>query len=143
MPAYNYFPATYQPNYYQQVPMMPQQQPQQPIQTGNMIWVSSDMEADSYPIAPNNAVVLWNRSVPVVYIKQADASGRPSIKIYELKERSKNAQEAIVSSEGKNTQQCASRSEIDGILSEIEAIKNDVKAVKKILRKKVDEDADE
>jgi hypothetical protein len=40
-----------------------------------------------YPVAPNNAVALWNQNDPVVYLKQADASGRPSMKIYDLVER--------------------------------------------------------
>lgn len=85
MPAFNsYFPATYQP-YTQQFYQNPYNQQQ--IQSNSIIWVGSDAEADAYPIAPNNAITLWNRSLPVVYFKQADASGKPSMKIYELVER--------------------------------------------------------
>jgi HAMP domain-containing protein len=94
MPAYNYFPATYQP-YYQNSYMQPQpqmmQQSQMPptasaVQTSGIIWVSGDSEADAYPLAPNNAVTLWHRTMPIVYFKQADASGKPSMKIYDLVE---------------------------------------------------------
>ena len=52
----NYYPATYQPMYYQ--PPV-QQQTQQP---SSLIWVSNITEAQSYPVAPNNAVALWDAS---------------------------------------------------------------------------------
>lgn len=39
-------------------------------------------------IAPNAAVALWDSTAPTVYLKQADASGKPSLKIYDLVERS-------------------------------------------------------
>ena len=93
----NYFPVTYQP--YQQSYYQPYQQPvqmqqpvlQQPQQT-SIIWVSGDKEAAMYPVAPNNAVTLWSQSEPVVYLKQADASGKPVMKIYDLVERTTTAQ---------------------------------------------------
>ena len=82
MPYYNYYPSMYQPpqNYYNQQPQQSQ------VQTNGIIWVSSDAEADAYPLAPNNAITLWHRSMPIVYFKQADASGKPTMKIYDLVE---------------------------------------------------------
>ena len=95
MPYTPYYP-TYQ--YYQ--PPMPdqlaqlrqnqyqpnmQQVPQQ--QAPSIAWVQSEAEAMTYPIAPNNAVTLWDSNAPVIYLKQADASGKPSMKIYDLVER--------------------------------------------------------
>ena len=68
----------YQPNM-QQVPQQTQ---------SSMIWVSSEQDAFNYLIAPNSAVTLWDSNSPVVYLKQADASGKPSMKIYDLVERS-------------------------------------------------------
>lgn len=67
----------YQPNM--------QQVPQQ--QAPSIVWVQSEAEAMTYPIAPNNAVTLWDSNAPVIYLKQADASGKPSMKIYDLVER--------------------------------------------------------
>ena len=52
-----------------------------------MIWVNGEQEAMSYLVAPNSAVALWDSTAPVIYLKQADASGKPSIKIYDLVER--------------------------------------------------------
>lgn len=81
--AYNpYFPATYQPQYMQY-------QPQQ--QSTGVLWVSGMQEALAYPVAPNNAVALWDSSCPAIYLKQADASGKPSIKTYDLVERKETA----------------------------------------------------
>lgn len=40
-----------------------------------------------YLVAPNSAVALWDSNSPTIYLKQADASGKPSIKIYDLVER--------------------------------------------------------
>lgn len=62
-----------------------QQVPQQ--QAPSIVWVQSEAEAMTYPIAPNNAVTLWDSNAPVIYLKQADASGKPSMKIYDLVER--------------------------------------------------------
>ena len=67
----------YQPNMHQ----VPQQQ------SPSIVWVQNEMEAANYLIAPNSAVTLWDSNSPVVYLKQADASGKPSMKIYDLVER--------------------------------------------------------
>lgn len=100
---YPYYP--YQPNYFQ--PPMPDQlaqlrqnqfqpnmqqgfqQTQQPAQPTiqSMIWVNGLNDAKNYLIAPNSAVALWDSTSPVVYLKQADASGKPSMKTYDLVER--------------------------------------------------------
>ena len=98
---YPYYP--YQPNYFQ--PPMPDQlaqlrqnqfqqmqqpqqfQPQQNPATPSIVWVQSEQEALNYLVAPNSAVTLWDSNSPVVYLKQADASGKPSMKIYDLVER--------------------------------------------------------
>lgn len=68
----------YQPNMQQ----APQQQP-----SPSIVWVQNEMEAANYLVAPNSAVTLWDSNAPVVYLKQADASGKPSMKIYDLVER--------------------------------------------------------
>lgn len=68
----------YQPNM-QQVPQ--QQAPP------SIVWLQNEMEAANYLVAPNSAVTLWDSNSPVVYLKQADASGKPSMKIYDLVER--------------------------------------------------------
>ena len=72
----------------QQMPMMQTPQaPQNPIAQGGVQWVSGEQEARNWMIAPNAAVTLWDSTAPTVYLKQADASGRPTLKIYDLVER--------------------------------------------------------
>lgn len=53
----------------------------------NIIWVNNEKEADDFLVAPNNAVVLWDANQPVVYVKQADATGKPTKEIYDLVKR--------------------------------------------------------
>lgn len=72
----------------QQMPMMQTPQaPQNPIAQGGVQWVSGEQEARNWMIAPNAAVALWDSTAPTVYLKQADASGKPTLKIYDLVER--------------------------------------------------------
>ena len=68
--------------------------PQNPVATGGVQWVSSEQEARGYLIAPNSAVALWDSTAPTVYLKQADASGKPTLKIYDLVERVETAPNA-------------------------------------------------
>lgn len=94
--AYGNYYGSYQPPYYQppmqdQLAQLRQQYqpvPQQPAQPGqNIVWVNGEQEAMGYLVAPNSAVALWDSNSPTIYLKQADASGKPSIKIYDLVER--------------------------------------------------------
>ena len=112
--AYPYY-GNYMPNYYQPMQNMiqPMNQPMQmnqpsipqnnqqfqappqnpsPVQPTNqnqpgIIWVPSEQAANEYLVAPNNAVALWDSNNPVIYLKQADASGKPHMTIYDLVER--------------------------------------------------------
>lgn len=71
----------------QMPPQMGQPPVQNPIAQSGVQWVSGEMEARSWMITPNSAVALWDSNAPTVYLKQADASGKPSLKIYDLVER--------------------------------------------------------
>lgn len=91
--AYNNFPIGYQPAqiYYPQQysPMPGQQNGQQTTQQGNssIIWVQGEAGAKSYLVAPNTTVQLWDSENQVIYLKSADASGMPSMKILDYKIR--------------------------------------------------------
>ena len=132
--AYNYFPVTYQNPYYAQ----PQYQQNQ-VQSTGILWVSSELEAQNYPVAPNNAVALWDSTKPAIYLKQADASGKPVMKIYELSERTEAAKMNSESKEYKLSD-CVLKSEIDPILSAIAALKEDVKLLKRKKKEVVEDD---
>ena len=84
----------------QQQMIQPMQQPmsqpvqQNPIAQGGVQWVSGEQEARGYLIAPNSAVALWDSTAPTVYLKQSDASGKPTLKIYDLVERAETPRTA-------------------------------------------------
>ena len=61
--------------------------PPTPPQNSGVIWVSGKQEADSWPIASGCAVALWDANNPVIYLRQADSTGKPSTKVYDLVER--------------------------------------------------------
>lgn len=104
--SYNYQP--YQPMYGQgygqpmqdqlsqlrqpyQMQPMPQGQPMMPVQQtqpdNGMIWVQGEAGAKAYMVAPGNSVVLWDSEDHVIYIKSADASGMPGMRVFEYVER--------------------------------------------------------
>lgn len=91
------FRQPYQPFQQPAQQVMPQIQPQQQQQMAgqSIIWVQNDQEAYNYLVAPNSAVALWDSNNPVVYLKQADASGKPTMKIYDLVERTTQRPQAV------------------------------------------------
>ena len=89
--AYNNgFPINY-PMYYNPVqvqqPVQQQQQPQNGI-----IWVQGEAGAKSYLVAPNTTVQLWDSESQSIYLKSADASGMPTMKILDYTIREQNGQ---------------------------------------------------
>ena len=80
MAYYNGFPATYQPLYPVQQPVV-QTPPAQQTGGNSIIWVHGEAAAKSYLVAPNSTVQLWDSEEKVIYLKSADASGMPSMKI--------------------------------------------------------------
>ena len=85
---------------YQQMPMQQSmvQQIQTPTQANDMIWVLNENEATSYPVAPNNSVVLWDKNEPIIYVKSVNNQGMPSMRVLYFEERN-----ATPSNSTKNT----------------------------------------
>ena len=89
----NGYPVNY-PQYYTQ-PQVQMQQPQlQPQQTNGIIWVQGEAGAKSYLVAPNTTVQLWDSENNVIYLKSADVSGMPSIKVLDYTIRENGSQMA-------------------------------------------------
>lgn len=118
--AYTYggYPPGYMPGYYapgaampdqlaqlraaqQMPPQMPAQQPvtpqmppaQQPGQSP-IIWVQGEAGAKSYMVAPGSSVMLMDSERSTFYIKTADASGMPSMRVFDYAERTAQPQQA-------------------------------------------------
>lgn len=125
--AYNsYFPAGYQPMYYPQQNQMQgtqmslPNQPQQPQTNNGIIWVQGEAAAKSYPIAPNSSVPLWDSEANVIYIKSADMSGMPSIKILDYTMRDTAPRTAEISSQN----EFATKDDISVLEREISSLRS-------------------
>ena len=117
----------------QQMPQIPQmQQVANPIPQSGVQWVNGEMEARNWMVAPNAAIALWDSSAPTVYLKQADASGKPTLKIYDLVERAETAPNAPQ----KSGVEFVTREEFDRLA----ALVCEIKGKKK---RKVEEDEDD
>ena len=103
----------------QMPPMMAPQPPQNPVAQSGVQWVSGEQEARNWMIAPNAAVALWDSSAPTVYLKQADASGKPSLKIYDLVERAETPRTAS----HKNDVEFVTRKEFDALAALVGELK--------------------
>lgn len=103
----------------QMPPMMTPQLPQNPVAQSGVQWVSGEQEARNWMIAPNAAVALWDSSVPTVYLKKADASGKPSLTIYDLVERAETPRTAPTADPVK----FVTREEFDALAAVVDGMK--------------------
>lgn len=143
--AYNGFPATYQPMYYPQQ-YQPQMQ-QQPAQQngGGIIWVSGEAGAKAYLVAPNTTVQLWDSEAQCIYLKSADASGMPSMKILDYTIRSQtpvNAQITAPTQQAGNLSDYASKNDLQAIQTRLNDIQKQIDGLtaKKPTKKAVDDE---
>ena len=114
--AYNNgFPVTYQSMYYPQY-----QQPQQPTQNNGVIWVQGEAGAKSYLVAPNSTVQLWDSETQTIYLKSADASGMPAMKVldYTIRENGSSKADAPNS--------YATKDELDALAEKFDRLRADI-----------------
>lgn len=133
MAYFNGYPATYQPVYQYQQPTQAQTQ-----QTG-IIWVSGEQAAKSYLIAPNSTVVLFDSEAQTIYLKSADASGMPNMKVldYTVREPGKNSSNSPVNVANDNLSIYATKDEIQAVSAEITALR---KRLDKLTKKEDDDE---
>ena len=132
MAYYNGFPANYQPIYqapqYQQPVMQtpqPQyqapQQAQQPASGVSIVQIQGEAAAKSYLVAPNSTVQLWDMDAGVIYIKSADASGMPSMKILDFKVRGESVQTPAAPAV-----EYATKDEVNALAAKIRDLKDEI-----------------
>lgn len=75
-------------NQYQQTVNIPQMQLPTPAPQVNqgLLWVSGEVGAKSYLVAPNSTVLLMDSDSSRFYLKSADNAGMPSLRIFEYSE---------------------------------------------------------
>ena len=127
------YPATYQPVY--QAPVMPQQAQQS--QQNGIIWVQGEAAAKSYLVAPNSTVQLWDSEEKVIYLKSADASGMPSMKVLDYTIRGEETAKAEPAPE------YATKTELAELAAKVKELKSELAAKKKTARVIREEEEDE
>lgn len=127
----NGYPATYQPIYQPYTPGYPNLQGTQMSPTNmpgtsqtqnSIIWVQGEAGAKSYLVAPNSTVQLWDSESQVIYLKSADASGMPSMKILDYTIRD-SAQNGPVAAPGAAVDSYATKADIEALRGQIEGLR--------------------
>lgn len=127
---------------YQQANINPAQN-YQPIISSNpisdMIWVLNENEATSYPVAPNNSVVLWDKNNPTIYVKSVNSQGMPSMRVLDFAERIDNSKKEPTEHICKCGDRYATKEQFEALRNEFEALtakyndiieKQDIKSAK-------------
>ena len=141
MAYYSGFPANYQPLYQPPQYQAPAVQvPQQSQQTGNssMIWVQGEQAAKSYLVAPNSSVVLFDSEDKIIYLKSADASGMPSMKILEYTIRGDTGSAAAAP-----VSEYATKDEVNALADKIREMKDELAGISKRRNRLMKEEDDE
>lgn len=111
------FPMTY-PQMYQQPSYQPQMAQNQ--SGGGIIWIQGESAAKSYLVAPNTTVVLFDSESQTIYLKSADATGLPNMRVLDYTIRDQKARGGIL---GAPTEDFATKKEMDALRAEMEEIK--------------------
>ena len=122
MAYFNGYPASYQP------PVMYQQQP---VQQSGINWVQGEAGAKAYLVAPGSTVQLWDSEEKVIYLKTADASGLPSMKILDY---------TIRGDEQKPKEEYATKDEVKALSEKIKSLRDEIASRR---RKLMTEDGDD
>lgn len=113
------FSNNYQQMYYQQLQQLQQLQQQQNNSNNGIIWVQGQAGEKAFSVAPNAAVALWDSEAPVIYLKSADATGMPSVKILDYKVRDMTPQNVPILTEN----EFATKSDINILQDELNGLK--------------------
>lgn len=115
----------YQPNY-------PQQQPQfnnySPV--GGLTWVQGMAGAKSYLVAPNSTATLWDSEAQTIYLKSADASGMPSMKIIDYTIRgAETPKTPLEINEPNNSTEYVLKSDFEALKKELDSVREELRHV--------------
>jgi hypothetical protein len=133
---YNY-PNSYYQNQQQFNPNQQYNQINQNQSSNGIIWVQGESGAKSYLVAPNCTVQLWDSESQTIYIKSADASGMPSIKILDYTIRDDQKQKTNENTNQVNVNNNSDLEiEINGLNEKIEIMEKEINQLKNILSSK-------
>lgn len=124
----NGYPATYQNPYMSQPPY----QYQTPTQHNNsLIWVQGEAGAKSYLVAPNTTVQLWDSESQTIYLKSADASGMPSMKVldYTIRDNAPANAPAVASAPLNSPSAYATKEDVEALYAQISGLKKEIDSI--------------
>ena len=114
----NGYPGNYQQIYQ---PQYPQQQTQN--NQNGLIWVQGEAAAKAYLVAPGSTVQLWDSEERVIYLKSADASGMPSMKILDYTIRGEEQNPAVA---------WATKEDLDALAEKVKELSKRRRIVKEV-----------
>jgi hypothetical protein len=117
-----------QPMINQQPPIMSPTQP-----TSDFIWVQGEAGAKAYLVAPNSTVTLWDSENATIYLKSADSSGVPSMRILDFTERTPIARETHAERTAGHVCKCGdkfiSKEELTALQAKISELEDKIKTL--------------
>ena len=95
-----------------------------------IIWVQGEAGAKSYLVAPNSTVQLWDSEAQTIYLKSADTSGMPSMKILDYTIRAQEgSQKPLQGTESVAGVEYATKDDLRALKGEIiDMVKEELKA---------------
>lgn len=108
---YGYFPQSYNP--YQQ----------QQNNNNGVTWVQGEAAAKSWFVPAGTTAALWDSEAQVIYLKSADASGMPSMKVldYMIRDTSK-PQERVL----EDKVDYVTREDLNSVYAKIEDLRSEI-----------------
>lgn len=108
-----FYPAAYAPYY-----------PQQNNAGNNgLTWVQGEAAAKSWYVAPGTTAALWDSEAQVIYLKSADASGMPSLKVLDYTVRDAQAPKTGVSGPGVDY---VTRADLEAVYGKIDDLRAEI-----------------
>ena len=95
---------------------------QPPQQNSGLLWVSGEIGAKSYLVAPGTTVLLMDSEAQRFYLKSTDISGMPSIRTFEYSELRPEAQKQPLNVSENLSEQFVTREEYNEMRAQYEAI---------------------
>lgn len=105
------------------------QQPTQMYNPNSRKWVQGLAGAKSYLVAPNQTVDLWDSESQTIYVKSADASGLPTLKVldYTLRDNGSNLTENNILN---NEREFVSINDFKALESKLAMLENELMSLK-------------
>ena len=110
------YPPTFTPNLYNIYPNLKAPVPSNVL---SWQWIQGGEEtARNWYIGPNTTVALWDSEEQVIYLKSADTTGRPMLKILDYTIREEKPTDSA---------NYATRAEVDRLVKELEELRAQIK----------------